>query len=79
MHYITIVMFFCSILRTLQERITERESQSGANESKEKKAWQKLWTRMGPIWLLHACSHGSVETVKFFIEMGCSPNYERYS
>lgn len=73
-----IILIFISILRALQERLVDRESQSGANESKEKKAWDQLWTRMSPVWLLHACSRGSVEAVKFFIEMGCSPNYERY-
>ena len=55
----------------------ERESQPSTGESDENKAWEKLWITMGPEWLLHACSHGSVEAVKFFIELGCSPNYER--
>lgn len=33
---------------------------------------------MGPLWLLHACSYGSVDAVEFFIELGCSPNLEMY-
>lgn len=66
-----------SILRSLKERIVERESQSSAKLSLEEKTWEKLWSRVGPNWFLHACSYGSVDAVKFFVEeMGCSVNYE---
>ncbi len=56
----------------------ERETQSSAKQSMEKKAWDKLWTRVGPEWLLYACSHGSMDAVKFLVEMGGPVNYEKY-
>ena len=56
-----------------------REAQPTAKGCGEKEAWDKLWLDMSPGWLLHACSHGSVDAVKVFVDMGCSPNYERYS
>lgn len=67
----------CSILRTLQERIVERESQPSAEQNKEKNAWNHFWEEWGPKLLIHACSHGSVDVVKLFVEMKCSPNGER--
>ena len=78
---ITIKMFeviysIHSILHALQERIASREFQP-SSQREEEGLWDKLWMRMGPDWLLHACSHGSIDAVKFFIQMGCSPNCER--
>ena len=58
-----------SILKTLQERIVERESLPCVEQEKEKNAWKKFWEALSPELFLHACSHGSVETVKFFMEM----------
>lgn len=58
-----------SILRTLQERIAERESHPGAEQNKEKNAWEAFWKEWGPKLFVYACSHGSVEAVKFLMEL----------
>ena len=65
-----------SILRTLQERIVERDTCPGAQQNKEKNAWEWFWKKWGPKLFIYSCSHGSVDSVKFFIEMGC-PLYVR--
>ena len=56
----------------------ERESQSVIKQSKEKKAWEKTWSKIGHGLLIHACSFGSVDSVKLLVEMGCSPSYQGY-
>ena len=58
-----------SVLKTLQERIVEREALPGVELEKEKKAWKQLWNEWSPELFIYACSHGSVEAVKFFMEM----------
>ena len=63
------VLRILSILKTLQERIVERESLPGVEQEKEKNAWKKFWKTLSPELFLYACSHGSVEAVKFFMEM----------
>lgn len=59
----------CSILRTLQERIVERDSHPGAEQSTEKNAWDEFWREWGPKLFVYACSHGSVEAAKFIMEL----------
>lgn len=54
-----------------------RELQTSVTNSGDKREWDRLWTNKGPQWLLYACSHGPVDAVKIFIELGCSPNYKR--
>ena len=61
-----------SILKTLQERIVERDSHPSSEEKREKIAWEKYWRKWGPKLFIYACSYGSVDAVKFFIEMECS-------
>ena len=58
-----------SILRTLQERITERDSYPGAEQNIEKNAWNNFWEEWGPKLFVYACSHGSVEAAKFLMEL----------
>lgn len=60
----------CSILRTLEERIVERESHPGTEQNKEKNAWEEFWKEWGPKLFIYACSNGSVDAVKFFYELG---------
>ena len=62
-------MELCSILRTLQERFVERDSLPGAEQNKEMNAWKVFWEEWGPKLFIYACSGGSVDAVKFFIEM----------
>ncbi len=69
-----LTLSLCSILRALQERIQERESQPCAKQAKEKLEWDKIWKENGTKWLLYACCCGSMAMVKLFIEIGCSPN-----
>jgi len=58
-----------SILKTLQERIVERESHPGTEQKKEKNAWEVFWKEWAPKLFIYACCHGSVDIVKFFVEM----------
>lgn len=65
-------MYSChnnSILKTLQDRIVERESIPGSEQSMEKNAWNLYWTESGPTLFVYACSHGSVEAVKLLMEI----------
>lgn len=70
-------IIICSILRTLQERIVERDSHPCEMQSIEKNAWEEFWKDLGPDLLIHACSHGSVDAVKLLVEMKCPLNYDR--
>ncbi len=47
----------------------ERESRPGAEQNKEKNAWDAFWKEWGPKLFVYACSHGTVEAVKFLMEM----------
>ena len=58
-----------SVLKTLQERIVEREALPGIEQEAEKKQWKEFWDKWSPELFIYACSHGSVEVVKFFMEM----------
>lgn len=66
-----------SILRTLKDRVAERESKPSAEQQQEKNAWEYFWKLTGPELLLYACSYGSVDSVIFLISMGCLENCER--
>lgn len=70
-------MYLYSILRTLSERITERDSKPSAEQQVEKNAWKRFWNLTGPELLLHACSYGSADLVKFLVNMECLQNCER--
>ncbi|CAI8015846.1 Transient receptor potential cation channel subfamily A member 1 homolog [Geodia barretti] len=62
------------ILTGLQERKKEREKAASRTEdwsqkqvvSVEKREWKDFWDIESPGLLLYACSHGTVETVKYF-------------
>lgn len=45
----------------------------------EKNAWESFWILLGPELLLHACSRGSVDSVKILVNMKCLQHYERYN
>ena len=60
-----------SILKTLQERIVERDKHPSAEQNKEKNAWEEYWKSWGPVLFMYACAHGSVDTVKFLTKMEC--------
>ncbi len=62
-------IFSVSILKTLCERIIERESTPGVEQKKEKNAWEVYWKEWGPKLFVYACSKGTVEVTKFFWEM----------
>ena len=66
-----------SILRTLQERVIERDLLPGSKQSAEEKAWKVFWGKWGPKLFIHACSNGSVDAVKVFIEMESPQYYDR--
>lgn len=70
-------MIICSILRTLQERIVERDSHPCEMQNAEKNAWEVFLKKLGPKLLLCACCNGSVDAVKLLVEMKCSLNYDR--
>ena len=62
-------MIVChSILETLPEYIKERDSHTGAEQQKEKDDWEKFWGEWGPKLFLHACSRGTVNSVKVLLE-----------
>lgn len=76
--------FFCpniSILNALQEQRDERKEKSlkdkkvdeQQSESEEAKEWKEFWDSHSPKLMLHACSHGTVEIVKYFITNFVSP------
>ena len=48
--------------------IVERESYPSAEQNKEKIAWEEFWGEWGHKLFIHACSYGSVDTVKFLTE-----------
>ena len=66
-----------SILRTLQERIEERESHPCAEQNKEKNAWEAFWKKCGPELLIYACAHGTVDAVKLLLHMKCPLHCKR--
>lgn len=66
-----------SILKTLQERIEERESHPGAEQNREKNAWEDFWNEMGPDLLIYACEYGTVDAVKLLLGMNCPLCYTR--
>lgn len=65
-----------SILKTLQERIVERDSLPCAEQNTEKNAWEHFWKKHGPDLLHHACSHGSVQIVKLLVNMSRSLRFK---
>ena len=67
--YTLIIM--SSVLKTLQERIEERESHPSAEQNIEKNAWEAFWTEWGPELLLYACAYGTEEVVKLLLDMKC--------
>lgn len=70
-------MVIYSILKTLQERIEERESHPGAEQNREKNAWEAFWEEWGPALLLYACAYGTVDAVKLLLDMKCPLHYKR--
>ena len=73
------IAFKSSILKTLNDRITERESNPSAEQNMEKNAWESFWMLLGPELLLYASSCGSVDSVKLLVNMKCLQHYERYN
>jgi hypothetical protein len=71
--------FNSSILKALNERIIERESNPSAEQNMEKNAWESFWMLVGPELLIYACSCGSVDSVKVLVNMKCLQHYERYT
>ena len=67
-----------SILKTLDERIIERDSNPSAEQNMEKNAWERFWMLFGPELLIYACSCGSVDSVKILVKMKCLQRYDRY-
>ena len=74
-----IFTFKRSILKTLSERIIERESNPSAEQNIEKNAWESFWMLLGPELLIYACSCGSVDSVKLLVKMKCLQHYDRYT
>ena len=67
-------------MRTLKERVDERESKPCAEQNMEKLAWDNFWKEWGPKLLLYACSYGSVDIVKLLVkDMACLPNHQAYA
>ena len=67
-------------MRTLKERVDERESKPCAEQNMEKLSWNNFWEEWGPKLLLYACSYGSVDIVKLLVkDMACLPNYQAYA
>ena len=56
-------------MKTLQERIVERDSHPSGEQNKEKNAWETFWKEWGPKLFIYACSHGSVDSVKLLLEI----------
>ncbi len=56
-------------MKTLRERIIEREYIPGIEQRKEKNAWEIYWKKWGPKLFVYACSKGTVEVTTFFMEM----------
>ena len=73
--------FFFRILTALQERKREAEKAASRTEdwsqkqavSVGKREWKGFWDSESPGLLRYACSHGTVETVKYFTTRLVSP------